>query len=464
MANTNELLDHIDAQLDAARSRLFGLLSIPSVSAQPDHADDCRKAAEWLRRDLAGMGFEASVRETVGGHPVTMAHHPGPGGDAPHILFYGHYDVQPPEPLEQWRSPPFEPALEDGPNGPRIIARGAVDDKGQTMMWLEAFRAYHALAGTLPVRVTVLIEGEEEVGSPHLGRFLADHREEMKADVVVISDTDMWDINTPAITTRLRGSTYVEVKLRLASQDMHSGLFGGSAQNAAAVLARVLGQLHDEDGRIQIPGFYDGIRSVSPEILASWNALGFDEAAFLGRVGLQTPAGEKGRSALERLWDRPSLDIMGIWGGYTGAGVKTVIPAEASAKVGFRLVPGQDPDAVVEGLKTFILDRLPPEGKATFDVLIKGRGLAIPADSQWTKAAIAALQAEFDRPPLLMGCAGSIPVVEMFKEILGLDSLLVGFCLNDDQMHSPNEKFDMVRFHKGQRAHVRLIAELGGRG
>ena len=464
MANTNELLDHIDAQLDAARSRLFGLLSIPSVSAQSDHADDCRKAAEWLRRDLAGMGFEASVREIVGGHPVTMAHHPGPGGGAPHILFYGHYDVQPPEPLEQWRSPPFEPALEDGPNGPRIIARGAVDDKGQTMMWLEAFRAYHALTGTLPVRVTVLIEGEEEVGSPHLGRFLADHREELKADVVVISDTDMWDIDTPAITTRLRGSTYVEVKLRLASQDMHSGLFGGSAQNAAAVLARVLGQLHDEDGRIQIPGFYDGIRSVSPEILASWNALGFDEAAFLGRVGLQTPAGEKGRSALERLWDRPSLDIMGIWGGYTGAGVKTVIPAEASAKVGFRLVPGQDPDAVVEGLKTFILDRLPPEGKATFDVLIKGRGLAIPADSQWTKAAIAALQAEFDRPPLLMGCAGSIPVVEMFKEILGLDSLLVGFCLNDDQMHSPNEKFDMVRFHKGQRAHVRLIAELGGRG
>jgi acetylornithine deacetylase/succinyl-diaminopimelate desuccinylase-like protein len=462
MANTKDLLDHVDAHLDDARARLFDLLSIPSVSAQPAHAGDCRQAAEWLRRELEGMGFEASVRDTVGGHPVTMGHHPGPGGDAPHILFYGHYDVQPPEPLELWRSSPFAPVLEDGPNGPRIVARGAVDDKGQSMMWLEAFRAYHALTGTMPVRVTVLIEGEEEIGSPHLGRFLADHRDELKADVVVISDTDMWDIDTPAITTRLRGSTFVEVTLRLASQDMHSGLFGGAAQNAATVLARVLGSIHDEDGRVRIPGFYDGITPVSPEILASWNALDFDEAAFLGSVGLETPAGEKGRSALERLWDRPSVDVMGIWGGYTGEGIKTVIPAQASAKIGFRLVPGQDPEAVTEGFRKFIEDRLPAEGKLTFNVLMKGRGLAIPADSQWTKAAIAALQAEFQRPPVLMGCAGSIPVVEMFKEILGLDSLLVGFCLNDDQMHSPNEKFDMVRFHKGQRAHVRMLAEFGG--
>jgi acetylornithine deacetylase/succinyl-diaminopimelate desuccinylase-like protein len=459
MTEIDALLGHIDSELSAARDRLFAWLRIPSVSADPAHAKDCRSAAAWLRDELAGLGFSASIRETTG-HPVVLAHHPGPGGDAPHLLFYGHYDVQPADPLELWTSPPFEPALAEGPRGQRIVARGAVDDKGQTMLWLEAFRAYHAVTGGLPVRVTVLVEGEEEVGSPSLSEFLAANRDELRADVVVISDTGMWDAATPAITTRLRGSTYIEVGLRVAGRDLHSGLFGGSAQNAANVLARVLGDLHDSEGHIQVPGFYDGVEPLSAELLESWNRLNFDESAFLGRMGLRTPAGEKGRSTLERLWARPTADVTGMWSGYTGPGAKTVIPAEAHAKVSFRLVPGQDPAAVVEGFRQFVAARLPPEAEATYNVLFQGRGLEIPSESRWVRAASVALEAEYDRKPVMMGSGGSIPVVEMMKDVLGLDSLLVGFGLNDDQVHSPNEKFEMVCFHKGQRAHVRLLAEL----
>ncbi|MBV9749556.1 MAG: M20/M25/M40 family metallo-hydrolase [Acetobacteraceae bacterium] len=459
MAGVGTSLEYIDTNLEAARARLFELLRIPSISAQPDHAADCQRAAEWLRGQFEGLGFQASVRPTAG-HPVVIAYHPGPGGAAPHLLYYGHYDVQPPEPLDLWTSPPFVPVLADGPHGKRVVARGAVDDKGQVLTWLEAFRAWQEAGGSLPVQVTVLVEGEEEVGSPSLAPFLTANRGELRADAMVVSDTGMWDINTPAITTRLRGSTYVEIGLQIAARDLHSGLFGGSAQNAANVLARVLGSLHDDGGRVQLPGFYDGIRPLPPGQVEAWEELGFDEAAFLGRMGLRTPAGERGRPALERLWARPTADITGIWSGYTGAGAKTVIPAEAHAKVSFRLVPGQDPAAVVESLRRFVGERLPPEAEVRYDVMFQGRGLAIPADSRWVRAASAALEAEFGRPPVLMGSGGSIPVVEMVKEVLGLDALLVGFGLNDDQVHSPNEKFELTCFHKGQRTHVRLLTEL----
>jgi len=365
--------------------------------------------------------------------------------------------VQPPDPLELWTNPPFEPVMVEGPHGPRLVARGAVDDKGQTLMWLEAFRAWQATTGGLPVRVSVLVESEEEIGSPSLAAFLEANRAELGADVVVISDTGMWDIDTPAITTRLRGSTYVEVSLRLANRDMHSRLYGGSAQNAANVLTRVLGQLHDTDGRIQLPGFYDDILPLRNSVLEQWERLGFDEAAFLGGVGLRTPAGERGRMALERMWARPIADITGIWGGYTGPGAKTVIPAEAHAKISFRLVPGQDPEAVLAGLQRFMAERLPPEAEVRYNPLFLGRGLEIPADSRWVAAATTALEAEYGRKPVLMGSGGSIPVVEMMKNVLGLGSLLMGFGLNDDQVHSPNEKFEMRCFQQGSRSHARLL-------
>ncbi|GGG31758.1 hypothetical protein GCM10010964_19670 [Caldovatus sediminis] len=455
------LLSHIDANLDASRARLFEWLRIPSVSAQPQHAQDCRRAAEWLRDQLAGLGFRAEIRPTAG-HPCVVAHHDGPGrADAPHLLYYGHYDVQPPEPLDLWASPPFEPVLVEGPHGPRIRARGAVDDKGQVMTWLEALRAHHALAGTLPVRATVLVEGEEEIGSPSLDAFLERQRAELRADVAVISDTGMWDIATPAVTTRLRGLVYVQIDLRAASRDLHSGLYGGSALNPINLLTRILGELKDAEGRIRLPGFYEGVAELAPEQRREWEALGFDEAAFLGEVGLSVPAGERGRAALERLWARPTADINGIWGGYTGPGSKTVIPAEAHAKLSFRLVPGQDPQRVIAGLRAFLDARLPADAKAEIQVFGASPAIEVPAESRWVRAARAALAEEYGRPAVLMGSGGSIPVVESMRRILGLESLLMGFGLNDDQVHSPNEKFELRCLRHGIRSHARLLAALG---
>jgi acetylornithine deacetylase/succinyl-diaminopimelate desuccinylase-like protein len=337
------VLRHADASLEASRGRLFDLLRIPSISAQPAHRQDCARAAEWVRGQLAGLGFQADVRPTAG-HPVVVAHHAGPANyNGPHVLFYGHYDVQPVDPLELWTSPPFEPQLVDGPRGKRFVARGAVDDKGQSMMFIEALRAWKEAAGSIPARITMLVEGEEEVGSPSLEPFLVANKDELAADLGLISDTGMWDVDTPAITTRLRGMTYAQVTLKAANRDLHSGLYGGSALNPINALTRILGELQDANGRIQLPGFYDTVKPVSNARRAQWDALGFDERAFLAKIALNVPAGERGYSALERLWARPTADINGIWGGYTGTGSKTVIASEASAKVSFRLVPNQDP-------------------------------------------------------------------------------------------------------------------------
>ena len=462
------ILAHLDQQAPAAEVRLIDWLRIPSISAQPAHAGDCLRAADWLRDQLQGMGFTASVRPTAG-HPVVVGHHPGPGGGAgggdaaPHLLFYGHYDVQPADPLPLWTSPPCEPVVVQGRHGPRLVARGAVDDKGQTAMWLDALRAWHAVAGGPPCRVTVLVEGEEEVGSPSLDAFLAANRAELAADVAIISDTNMWDIDTPAITTRLRGMVYAQIDLRAARRDLHSGLYGGSARNPINLLARILGELQDAEGRIRIPGFYDGIAEISAAQRAEWEALGFDEAAFLGEIGLSIPAGERGRAPLERLWARPTADLNGIWGGYMGEGSKTVIAAEAHAKLSCRLVPGQDPQAVAEGIRRFVAERLPADCTAEVQVFSSTPGIEVPADSPWVQAARRALSAEYGRPAVLMGSGGSIPVVESLKRLLGLDSLLVGFGLNDDQVHSPDEKFELRCLHKGARSHARLLAELAGR-
>ena len=276
------VLRHADASLDASRGRLFDLLSIPSISAQPDHRQDCQRAAEWVRDQLAGLGFTAAVRPTAG-HPVIVAHHAAPAGyKGPHILFYGHYDVQPVDPLNLWHSPPFDPQLVDGPRGKRFVARGAVDDKGQAMMFIEAMRAWKEAAGGIPAHITALIEGEEEVGSPNLEPFLVANKTELAADLALISDTGMWDVDTPALTTRLRGMTYVQITLKAANRDLHSGLYGGSALNPINALAHMLGDLQDANGRIQLPGFYDKVKPVSNAQRAQWDALGFDEHAFPG--------------------------------------------------------------------------------------------------------------------------------------------------------------------------------------
>jgi acetylornithine deacetylase/succinyl-diaminopimelate desuccinylase-like protein len=465
MSNKTEaVLAFLDREFPAAEARLKDWLRIPSISAQPAHAGDCRRAGEWVCDQLRAMGFTVRLRETAG-HPVVVAHHPGPG-TGPHLLFYGHYDVQPPDPLELWTSPPFEPQVVEGPHGPRVVARGAVDDKGQSLMWIEALRAWHAVTGSIPVRCTVLVEGEEEVGSPSLDPFLAANAAELTADVAVISDTGMWDIDTPAISTRLRGLVYTQIDLKAANRDLHSGMYGGLALNPLNLLTRILGGLHDENGVVQIPGFYDDVVDPSPAQKAEWASLGFDEARFLGEIGLTRGIGEGNRSALERLWSRPTADLNGIWGGYTGEGSKTVITSEAHAKLSFRLVPGQDPAKVVEGLKQFLAARVPEDapGDVKLEVQVFGAGPAIevPADSRFVQEARAALAEEYGRPAVLIGCGGSIPVVESMRRLLGLDSLLMGFGLSDDQVHSPNEKFDLACFRHGTRSHARLLGRLAG--
>ena len=476
---TDKLLAAIDADHDQAVARLVDWLRIPSVSAQPQHKADCVAAAEWVRDQLLAIGFTASLRQTPS-HPVVVAHHPGPGGmpsdrrraqpegvnrpakAPPHLLYYGHYDVQPADPFELWTSPPFDPQIIQGPHGRRVVARGAVDDKGQTMMWIEALRAWHRIAGGPPCAITAVIEGEEEIGSPNLAPFLAAHAPELKADVAVISDTGMWDINTPALSTRLRGMCYVQLDLKAASRDLHSGMYGGSALNPLNLITKILGDLHDADGRIQLPGFYDGVPELSAAQRASWQSLGFSEHDFLGDIGLSVPVGEKDRGPLERLWARPTADINGIWGGYTGAGSKTVIASEAHAKVSFRLVPGQDHEKVFESFRAFVQARLPADAKASFEVFSSSPGIEVPADSRFIRAAQTALAGEYGKPAAMIGCGGSIPVVSSLKDILGLDTVLMGFGLDDDQVHSPNEKFDLRCFHGGTRSHARLLAKLAG--
>jgi len=464
MTSLDARLDDVLAQLDRRRPEterlLADLLRIPSVSAQPAHAGDCVEAARWLASQLEPLGYEVSIDRTPG-HPIVRAAHPGtrPG---PRVLFYGHYDVQPPEPLGPWSQPPFEPRIVDGPHGRRVVARGAVDDKGQVMTWLAALRAWHEAAGGPPLPVTVLIEGEEEIGSENLEAYLSANARLLAADVAVISDTGMWDIDTPAITTRLRGMVYMEVAVTGASSDLHSGAFGGSALNPLNALARALGRLHDADGRVAIPGFYDGIVEPSPDILRAWRDLAFDERAFLGAIGLRAPVGEKDRSALERLWSRPTADINGMWGGYQGEGTKTVIAREARAKVSFRLVPGQDPERVAAAFERFVRDALPEGAGAAFTRHSCSPGIELAADGRFMAAARRALREEWGREAVLIGCGGSIPVVEKMRRLLGIDSLMVGFGLEDDGVHGPNEKFELACLHRGARSHARILSRLAG--
>jgi acetylornithine deacetylase/succinyl-diaminopimelate desuccinylase-like protein len=451
------LLAGADTAFPATVQRLADWLRIPSVSAQPRHAADCARAAEWLAERLRAAGFTAEVRPS-GGQPCVVAHHPGTGAAGPRLLYYGHYDVQPAEPFDLWNSPPFEPTID----AERITARGAVDDKGQVMTWLEAFRLWHEMAGGPPVPVTVLVEGEEEVGSPSLDAFLDAHRAELAADLVVISDTNAWDAATPAIRTRLRGLLYTEIALKAADRDLHSGLFGGSALNPLNLITRILGGLHDAEGRVQIPGFYDGLVMPSEAVRAQWASLGFDEAAYLDGIGLSVPSGERDHPALERLWARPTADINGLWGGYTGPGAKTVIASEAFAKLSFRLVPGQDEARIVEALRRFVAERCPPDAKVGVTVLSAAPAAVMDESGPVFAAARTALAAEYGRPAVIGGEAGSIPVVASFRRLLGLDSLLMGFGLPEDRIHSPNEKFDLACLRHGVRSHLRLLHALAG--
>ena len=450
------VLARIDATLPAALDRLMDLLRIPSISTDPAYKPDCARAADWLVEDLRTLGFEAQAHTTPG-HPMVVAQG-GEGG--PHLLFYGHYDVQPVDPLALWDRPPFDPELQDTPKGKVIRARGASDDKGQLMTFLEALRAWKAVHGTLPCRLTIFLEGEEESGSPSLIPFLKAHGDLLKADIAMICDTGLFQDTAPAIVTMLRGLLGEEIIVEAATKDLHSGMFGGLARNPIHVLTRILANLHDDHGRVQVPGFYDGVTELPEEIRAQWQNLAFDHAKFLGDVGLAIPAGESDRTPLEMIWSRPTAEVNGITGGYAGDGFKTVLPAEARAKVSFRLVGAQDPHILRDSFRAWVTAQIPADCRVRF----ADHGASPAGTMQIThpafEAARSALGEEWGRAASYVGCGGSIPIAGYFKTYLGMDAMLLGFGRDDDQIHSPNEKYDLECFHKGIRSWARLLGKL----
>ncbi|GLK75161.1 hypothetical protein GCM10008171_04150 [Methylopila jiangsuensis] len=460
MSDLDRALAAADVGQGESLERLFALLKIPSVSTDPAYKTGCREAADWLKRDLAALGFSAALRETPG-HPVVLATRPKPG--APHVLFYGHYDVQPVDPLDKWETPPFEPRLATLKDGRQaVVARGASDDKGQVITFVEACRAWIAASGDLPVGVTVLLEGEEECGSINLPAFLEEAKSELGADVALVCDTAMWAAGRPAITSSLRGLVYEEITVRAADRDLHSGLYGGAARNPLHVAADIVAGLHDADGRVTLPGFYDGVIETPDDVREQWRALGLDADAFLKPIGLSEPAGERDRMIIEQIQSRPTCDVNGLWGGYTGAGAKTVIPAEAHAKISFRLVGDQDPAKVKQAFRAYARSRLPADCEIAFEGHKGSRAIQLPFDSPALAKARTALADEWGVEAVTIGSGGSIPVVGDFKRLLGLDTLLIGFALDDDRIHSPNEKYDLDSFRRGTRSWVRILAALAG--
>lgn len=476
-----QVLDALKANDRAGIDRWMEWLRIPSISTDPTFKGHCRRAAQWITDQFNDLGFSARLVETgeVGesgqgsGHPIVLATIEASkdytAKKGPHVLFYGHYDVQPVDPVDLWESPPFEPVLR-GPKkgeegGERVVARGAVDDKGQVMMFLEACRAWKEATGhaTGGAAYTLVIEGEEESGSVNLEAFVQAYKKQLGAcDVVLISDTGMLGRDKPAITYGVRGLAYTEVVLHAANQDLHSGLWGGRCPNPNTELCRVLAQLHDKNRKVTIPGFYDDVRALSKTERDNWKRLKFNAAKALKKIGLGAAAdiGEKGFTAMEREWGRPTAEVNGIIGGYTGKGAKTVIPASASAKVSFRLVADQDPVKITKLFFKWCKDRTPPGCRWEFIDHHGGFGVTVPIDSPYLAAAKNAVKKATGKTPDLIKSGGSIPVAGMLKDVLGLDTIFMGFGLDDDRVHSPNEKFEVECYRMGCRSHAMFVAEL----
>lgn len=473
MSNT-AAMDWVTKNQSDSLARLVEWLRIPSISTDPAYADACRQAANWANDQLNSLGIKSSVVETRNskgaGHPAVLASSiPSPEYKGPHILFYGHYDVQPVDPVELWESPPFEPVIRDArkgeEGGKRIVARGAVDDKGQVMMFIEALRAWKETTGhpTGGAAFTILLEGEEESGSVSLANFVKDHKALLGAtDVCLISDTGMLARNKPAITYGVRGLAYTQITLKASNQDLHSGLWGGRCPNPITELTRVLAQLHDKKRKVTIPGFYDDVVPLTKKERENWKALKFNSKAALKKIGLPPAAdvGEAGFTAMEREWGRPTAEINGIWGGYTGEGAKTVIPSTASAKVSFRLVADQNPSKITKMFFKWCKDRTPPGCTWELSDHHGGFGVTVPIDSPYLLAASRAVKKATKKEPSLIKSGGSIPVAGLLKDQLKIDTIFMGFGLDDDRVHSPNEKFEIACFEMGVRSHIAFIDEL----
>ena len=452
-------MDTLTRYLEDNRDRfvedLKAALRIPSISAQPQHREDVRRCAEHVAGHLRSIGMTRAEVIPTAGHPVAYGEWLGAPGK-PTALLYGHYDVQPPEPLDLWTTPPFEPTVRDG----KLYARGAVDDKGQVYMHLKAIEAHLKVNGRLPVNLKVIIEGEEEVGSESLDAFLRARREQLEADIILISDTGMLGPDQPSISYALRGILYTEIHVQGPAHDLHSGEFGGAVQNPGNALGVILAALKDGDGRITVPGFYDRVRPIPPEERALIKALPFDEAAFLRATGAPAPWGERGYGTYERTTVRPTLDVNGLWGGYAGPGSKTVLPARASAKVSMRLVPDQDPADLFPRFESYVRKIAPPG--VTVEVVNQHSCLPFitEPDHPALQAARRALARAWTKPPAMVREGGSIPVCATFREVLGLPIILMGFGLHDDNVHAPNEKFNLSSFHGGTKSVAYLYEEL----
>ncbi|GHG79062.1 M20/M25/M40 family metallo-hydrolase [Pseudodonghicola xiamenensis] len=455
------VLARIDADLPKATDRLMEFLRIPSISTDPAYKADCDTAADWLVADLKSLGIEAEKRPTPG-HPMVVGHVGEAAEGVPHLLFYGHYDVQPVDPLTLWKTPPFEPQIEDTPNGPVIRGRGSSDDKGQLMTFVEACRAWKEIHGSLPCRITFFFEGEEESGSPSLIPFMQENAAELKADLALICDTSMVSRGVPSIASQLRGMLKDEFTITGPRIDLHSGHYGGPALNPLRELSRLVTSFYDEEtGRVAVEGFYEGVHEVPEDQLRQWKTCGFDEEEYLSSVGFTEPHGEKAYSTLEQQWARPTLEINGLWGGYNGAGSKTVIPSEAHCKITCRLVGDMDPDALRLKIRKHVEDRLSTDAKVTWDNDLEGsRAPVMDITRPEFEAARGALSDEWEREAVFTGMGGSIPIAGFFKKILDLDSMLIGFANDDDAIHSPNEKYDVKSFHKGIRSWARVLAAL----
>jgi len=465
------LKDHESESID----RLKEWLRIPSVSTNPAHGDDMHRAVEWAAHHLEASGFRCEILPTRNartgepGHPVLLAEADGDSDyRGPQLLFYGHYDVQPPDPVELWRSGPFDPVIEPAdPSGPgeRIVARGAVDDKGQSMMFLEAMRAWKEVSGKAAggVRMSVMLEGEEEIGSANLQGFIAEHRERLgRSECCLVSDTGMLARGKPAITYGIRGLAYTEIILHAADHDLHSGLWGGKVPNPLNELTRILGGLWDKDRRVTLPGFYDDVRPLERSEREEWQRLGLTAEESLRKVGLgpEADVGEAGYTSLEREWGRPTAEINGLFGGYTGTGAKTVIPSHATAKVSFRLVADQEPDKVREAFFEWLRAQTPPGCRWELLDHAGGWPATVPPDHPSLQLACRAVENAMGVKPALIKSGGSIPVAGMLKAELDMETIFMGFGLDDDRMHSPNEKFELECFRAGARSHVWVIEEL----